>query len=358
MYAIGDFVTVVGSSDETFPTAFLGKTGQIDQVYTSGFNSTESDPYYRVAFSEDIGEGSRPDRNGFWGEELELVTPDSADFDSEFKDLFRSEDAFETTWLMFKSWSPDWRSQAALLDDLEPDEIPAHESEEDWGGYNFQENPDYIGEGSKVGVYQHPWDRDFVVKVPHHDDTWSNRQFEGRNERDSIIEILEKLGYPIMGELQHPEGYSIQPKLEAYSPGGWQQAQKKIADRTLMHLVSDRHNRNWGVDPTLDTVRNFDMDSLGVGHDWLPVAGDSRSKLPVAGDSRGKDYQEMLDTYGIQHPASRILNEIPKVDRNRRDDPNYKFQSFRNVMEMIEPYSDNPDTLTLDGKPYWLEGSE
>ena len=254
--------------------------------------------------------------------------------------------AFSQAWAIVKNWTPDWRNQAALLGDLEWDEMPEPMQDEE----NYQ-LPGFLGEGTKVGVFEHPYHSDFVVKVPYGSEQgpgmgYSERIFETRNERDSIVEILERLGYPLMGELQNPEGYSIQPRLPTKFALHDHQRPDTMgaADAALMHLVNDRHRRNWGYDNTMGKVRNFDIDSMGHGDDWFPWD-----------DNQGQTYQNKLDEFGIQHPATKLLNIIPEVDRSERDDPNYRLQSFRNIMELIEPYSDNPNTLTVDGKPIWLE---
>jgi len=77
----------------------------------------------------------------------------------------------------------------------------------------------------------------------------------------------------------------------------------------------------------------------------------------------GERLQERLDQSGIQHPVSRLLNEIPKIDHTDHTGsgmlhPLYQLQSFRRLLEEIEPHSENPKNLTVDGKPIWLEGFE
>jgi hypothetical protein len=177
--------------------------------------------------------------------------------------------AFDRAWLVVKNWTPDWRNQAALLDDLERDELPKPLNSGTWENEIL---PGYINEGTKVGVFEHPHHQDFVIKVPfqgEHGESYNEEQFETRNERDSIVEILERLGYPLMGELQNPEGYSIQPRLDS-AQGGYY-PEKNIADVALMHLVNDRHNQNYGIDDTMGKIRNFDIDSMGWSDDWWPT---------------------------------------------------------------------------------------
>jgi hypothetical protein len=232
-----------------------------------------------------------------------------------------------------------------------------------------QEHPLWLGGGSKVGVYEHPYDSEYVVKVPYIDSQYDLEAFKSRNENDEIIALLESLGYPIVGELQQPgsdkhtnDAYSVQPRLgeigdgHAMSENFDVDARWNTAHQTLAHLINDRHNRNWGKDESLGTLRNFDVDSIGGGEDWWP-----HEYAGMLSHRTGERLQERLDQSGIQHPVSRLLDEIPQVNQkaptSRTEiNPLYQFQPFRRLLEEIEPHSENPKNLTVDGKPIWLEG--
>lgn len=255
--------------------------------------------------------------------------------------------AFDQAWALLKNWTPNWRDEARLLDDFELPENLKSLRTEDWKNTQI---PGFVGQGVKVAVFDHPLDPSFVMKVPYGHERNLER-FDTRNERDDLVEMLEQLGYPLMGELQRPQGYSIQPKLG--SARGKYFPEQNIADTALMHLVSDRHNQNWGIDTTTGKIRNFDLDAMGWTDDWWPYEA---LDTTTGEDKGGEIYQSNLDKYGIQHPASKLLDIIPKLSYDEeRTDPLGRLQSFRSVMEDIEPYSDNPKTLTVHGKPIWLE---
>ena len=271
---------------------------------------------------------------------------------------------FDRAWDGVKRYTPGWRSEARNLLDLSPDDHP-HPMWPEQDSPENQEHPLWLGGGSKVGVYEHPYDSEYVVKVPYQDSQYDLEAFKSRNENDEIMALLESLGYPIVGELDNwdrvddaTDAYSVQPRLAAMSEHGHAMSENfdvvarwNTAHQTLVHLINDRHDRNWGKDESLGTMRNFDVDSIGATDDWWPQ------------ERTGERLQEHLDELGIQHPVSRLLNEIPKIDHTDRGGfgmlhPLYQLQSFRRLLEEIEPHSENPKNLTVDGKPIWLEGFE
>ena len=272
--------------------------------------------------------------------------------------------AFDQAWGVLKRYTPGWRSEARNLLDLSPDDHP-HPMWPEQDSPENQEHPLWLGEGSKVGVYEHPYDSEYVVKVPYQDSQYDLEAFRSRNENDEIVALLESLGYPIVGELDNwdrvddaTDAYSVQPRLGEIRDGhamslnqhqNYVDARWNTAHQTLAHLINDRHNRNWGKDESLGALRNFDVDSIGSTDDWWPQ------------ERTGERLQERLDQSGIQHPVSRLLDEIPEVDSHlppsiaRRNNPLYQLQPFRRLLEEIEPHSENPKNLTVGGKPIWLE---
>ena len=269
--------------------------------------------------------------------------------------------AFDQAWDVVKEYSLDWRRDAQDLLNLDPSEIPKpliHDDEN-------VNHPLYLDEGTKVATYQHPLDSKYVMKVPFSDDEWSQRYSQNRNQNDDTIALLERLGYPIVGELSNldriddsSDSFFVQPRLYDRPRNSEYWDKKRMADATLIHLINDRNIGNYGLDDSTGGARNFDLDSIGFTDDWWPHEGHTRQDLfDIHGPmSRGEQLQEHLNTFGIQHPASRLLDEIPEVSHKDRDNPLYRLQSFRNLMEDIEPYSDNPKNLMVDGKPIWLEG--
>lgn len=279
---------------------------------------------------------------------------------------------FDQAWDLVKEYTLDWRRDAQDLLDLDR----SLSSDELIGGFPLlpeplmddwenEEHPLYLNAGSKMVTYEHPFDSRYVIKVPYSDDRWSQEYSLGRNKNDATMALLERLGYPIVGEVSNwdriddaLDSFFVQPRLETgRGYHGLGQDERELADASLMHLINDRNMNNYGLD-TRSMVRNFDLDSIGFTDDWWPQEGHTRNDLFDRHGlmSTGEQLQEHLNSFGIQHPASRLLNEIPEVSHEDRDDPLYRLQSFRNLLEEIEPHSDNPKNLTVDGKPIWLEG--
>ena len=292
---------------------------------------------------------------------------------------------FDQAWDLLKEYTLDWRSDAQdyLLDldrSLSSNELIGgfpllpEPLVDDWEN---EEHPLYLGAGSKVVTYEHPFDSRYVIKVPYSDDRWSQEYSLDRNKNDATMALLERLGYPIVGELSNwdriddvSDSFFVQPRLDTgrrfTHPVDMKPDVKRLADASLMHLINDRNMNNYGSD-TRGMLRNFDLDSIGFTDDWWPQEAHTRNDLFAHDNrkhwlhrhgfmSRGEQLQEHLNSFGIQHPASRLLNIIPEVSHEDIDDPFYRLQSFRNLMEEIEPHSDNPKNLTVDGKPIWLEG--
>tara|TARA_R110002020_G_scaffold446464_1_gene658755 strand:- start:4534 stop:5391 length:858 start_codon:yes stop_codon:yes gene_type:complete len=283
--------------------------------------------------------------------------------------------AFDQAWNVVKRYTPNWRSEAEKLLSADGadirfghDALSRFRPEMDAGAN--QEHPLWVGEGTKVAAYEHPHNSDYIVKVPYNDSTWSRRLFESRNENNEIMALLERLGYPIVGELDNwdrvddaADAYSVQPRLaeslidlqaDSIHPSiafsDYLMEMLPPADATLQHLINDRHWGNWGTDGSVGGIRNFDIDTVGFSDDWWPH------------ENTGEQLQEHLNRFGIQHPVSRLLNIIPDLSHKDHwregDNPLYRLQSFRNLLEEIEPHSDNPKNLTVDGRPIWLEGFE
>lgn len=275
--------------------------------------------------------------------------------------------AFDTAWAITKEYNPGWRHRAKALptlwnDDLrsiyeKPSPLPTK-----W------HSPHPMGQTMEF-VAPHPNDDNFVVKVPRslwtqalglHDqmDVWE-RDFDPRDRHGdeyygkNLIQELEDLGFPVVSEHVAGEGYLIQPRLDADQPDMGYQYQGRprlgIADIALEHMIPDRVPNNWGLDQT-GNWRMFDIDlGLNEPSDYMPTGGLSlESASYYHPEKLGEKLQQGLDKFGMQLPASRLLNFMSNIDHGRTN--------MQRFLEAIEPYSDNPNYLTIDGKPVWREG--
>ena len=256
--------------------------------------------------------------------------------------------AIDIAFELLKRYTPNWRDEVRDIAPLEEYEVPfVPQEEESW---DTQVREGYVGSGSKAHVFEHPWRNGLVVKVPH-DNDYSREGFHNRIEEGEheTLQFLEELGYPLAPEMPMGQGdwtHSIQPKLDLNintdfnHENRWRGRTHQhlgAADRALAHMIRDRHKGNYGVDAA-GNIRNFDLDSIGPGGDFFP--------------NETEKYQtEYLDPLKIQHPTSKVLDFFDDRETGR-------FNDFKELMRILEPYSDNPDTLTVDGKPIWLEGYE
>jgi hypothetical protein len=256
--------------------------------------------------------------------------------------------AIDIAFGVLKNYTPNWRDEVRNIAPLERHEVPLIDLDLTDDEEYKTSLPGFLSSGTKVHVFQHPHSQAHVIKVPN-DDPYYQEAFHNRvdSDEDDVFAFLESIGYPIVSELPVDLGastYSIQPKVEPFVHQPHEKSLRRnmaAADRALQHILRDRHIRNYGVD-SAGNVRNFDLEQIG----------ESDEPFPYGGGKRAEAFQtNVLDEVGIQHPASRVLDFFNDREEGR-------FNAFKELMEHIEPYSDNPDTLTLDGKPYWLEGYE
>jgi hypothetical protein len=272
--------------------------------------------------------------------------------------------AFDTAWDLVKMFSLNWRGVAEQLPLLGGGDYPPLSHE---------------GKGSNMMVYQHPFDNRFVVKRPHsfqyQDDfddpdsedwaEFSNTSVEGRSLHDDFYAFMERLGYPIVGEMYargaNDETYTIQPRL---IDAGSKDADfdeislndgdnPSAAQRALTYAFGDLTNPHNYMKDQLGNYRLIDLDPYRYGGfgAWFSDDEPHHAKnFGVDGRPAGEHFQEYLDRQGIQLPASRMLNEMDRVD--------YPDIHYRGALEALEPFSDNPNKVLVEGKPKWLEGLE
>ena len=259
--------------------------------------------------------------------------------------------AFDTAWDLVKMFSLNWRGAAKQLPLLGgEDQPPLTETDE----------------GSNAKVYQHPFDDRFVVKRPfdaNFDPDYPNSSAEGRTANDDFYAFMERLGYPIVGEQlaigHHGQAYTIQPRL---IDGESKDAKDSPipTKRALMYAFGDLENPFNYMKDQLGNYRVMDLDPeryAGYGAWFNEYDKRGNLKKPhhtqhFGGDGRpaGQWFQEWLDRKGIQLPASRMLNEMDRVD--------YPDFHYRGALEALEPFSDNPNKVLVEGKPKWMEGLE
>jgi len=275
--------------------------------------------------------------------------------------------AFESAWDLLKEYTPNWREQARKLPYVG---ISYNEGDRHFdtpslhypiGGKPMtpmQMNTLSVGGGSFMDTFIHPADSRFVMKVPVVDSGfgWRDSPSEtigGRigdiNEYgQGLAEILESLGFPVVSEFDVGGEYTVMPRLN--NDRGTDNREKDnrkankpnfgIADLTLNHILGDRHTSNWGTD-SIDNWRMLDVDAERADPtDYWPLGRPEKS--------RGEMLQEGYNKFGVQLPASKILNILDMSD--------VEHQGMRALMEEIEPHSDNPRFVTVDGRPVWREG--
>jgi hypothetical protein len=251
--------------------------------------------------------------------------------------------AFDRAWELLKEWTPNWRGIADDLPLLSNNEQKRLLSEDGIG--------DLMGQGNSFSTFPHPNDERFVVKIPHNE--WGG----GQNLSDRTGDIysnapqrMEEMGFPISSELGVQDEYLVQPRLNQhavdYGSGKNGRHSKGIANILLNHAFSDRLSRNWGQDET-GNWRLFDADMQHTEPcDWWPNAPNIQGK-DYPEKTTGELIQADLDKWNIQLPASRMLNVL---------DEEPAMSQFQSMLEAIEPYSDNPKTVQIDGESSWLEG--
>ena len=251
--------------------------------------------------------------------------------------------AFDTAFALLKRYTPNWRDEVKDIAPLEDYEVPFIDEWDSDDDEAKAEMEGFISSGSKAHVFEHPWSYEHVVKVPV-DDPYYRESFDMRIDPNTIetLQFLEDLGYPIATEMPMGSGasvHTIQPKMRHVFGRPHHEGDRATADRALAHLMADRHNANFAVD-SAGKSRMIDLEAISPSGDFWPNTG-------------AEGFQtEYLDPLKIQHPVSRILDYF--------DDEKYwnnmRFRRWLRTMEELEPFSDNPNTLTVDGKPHWLEG--
>ena len=273
--------------------------------------------------------------------------------------------AFARTWDLVKEWTPDWRSKARRLPELDWHQVLQYGKP---GRTNY---PDYLGMGGSFVTFEHPYDNKFTIKIPRYklDDNVESlvspqtymHMRTGKPTGEEIQvghplpSILERFGYPIASEINVDDNYLVQPYIE---PSTYSQAERRNrkserpsygdANKLLHHTFGDRYPSNFGIDQT-GNYRFIDPDmDYRSTYDWWP-------SVPTDGlnprDSIGEALQDSLDDYGIQLPASPLLNTLDKYGFERK----HHSQLF-DLLTEIEPYSDNPQRVLIDGTAEFLEG--
>lgn len=256
-------------------------------------------------------------------------------------------DAFDTAWELVKQYTPNWKYKARSLPQLSLNEVVDLAPKEDFGLPSGQ---------TMQYVAPHPHDSNFVVKVPRSvyanltgqdrepweldfdsESRWGD-EYYGQN----LIQELEYAGFPVVSEMKGSDAYLIQPRLDAEHPdfgiNEKGRPRRGIADITLEHIIGDRVPSNYGIDQT----GNWRMIDVDMGF------SEPADYWPSSAENPGEKLQQDLDKFGIQLPASRLLNFMSNIDHDRF--------GMKNFLETLEPYSDNPNHVTIDGKAVWREG--
>ena len=262
-----------------------------------------------------------------------------------------------------KQYTPDWRVQARKLpyvgisytefDDGTDDAPHLHYPIGHTRMGGSEQAAHRIGGGSFMNTFRHPADDRFVMKVPitNASDGWhprANENIGGRigttNDRgQGLVEILESLGFPVVSEMDVGGEYTVMPRLEPGIDGteGNNKPDYTTTNAVLRHILGDRDRSNYGID-SIGNWRMYDTDMqwAKTAYDWWPNAKEGKT----TGERLQDDYYRL----GIELPASKILNILDMGD--------YQHDGMRALMEAIEPYSENPRFVTVDGRPVWREG--
>ena len=263
--------------------------------------------------------------------------------------------AFESAWDLVKQYAPNWREVAVGLPrvgiEYDPDNVPILDGEDPFDGQY------YTNEGAYMNVIEHPHDERFVMKVPkindwfprHPSNTIGERIGGERNsEGQPLAEILETLGFPVVSEINVGGEYTVMPRLTSFDTVDANQLKYPsynampimASKKTLQGIVGDTHSGNFAMD-SANKWRMIDVDLSRPSSPWWP------SDDPELGTT-GQQIQNYLNDSRIQLPASKILNILDMGD--------YQHDGMRALMEAIEPHSDNPRFVTVDGRPIWREG--
>jgi len=246
--------------------------------------------------------------------------------------------SFDTAWdSIEKEWSPSWR-------DIVEHEVPQIDDLDLFPWLGMVSTDKFLGEGQDFSAYVHPHDSRFAVKILR-DGIWNERtpkplDYYRNKAGQKFYQDMERMGFPIASEMSMSDGnrkeYMVQPLLGGdnlnYSPElpNW-----NVAQFALHGAVGDMHSKkNWGYDQK-GNIRYLDLDT-------------DKYNTRIVGFEDGEVNQEELDRHNIQIPARRLLDSM---DRHGYEDPDY-----RTFLEAIEPYSENPRTVRVDGKIPWLEG--
>lgn len=253
-------------------------------------------------------------------------------------------DAFTTAWELVKEWSPNWRGIA--------DDLPWLSENEQKRLMGMDGLDDMMGQGNSFTTFPHPNDERFVVKIPFNRPGFPQNLSDRTGQPDNIPQTMEEMGFPISSELDVQGEYLVQPRLNQHAvdtgTGKDGRVRLGIADILLNHAFSDRISANYGRDQT-GNWRLFDADMEQTEpYDWWPNAPNIPGK-DYPQKTVGEILQGDLDKWKIQLPASRMLNVL---------DEQPAMESFKGLLEAIEPYSDNPKAVQIDGKSPWLEGYE
>ena len=274
-------------------------------------------------------------------------------------------EAFETAWdSVQKEYTLDWRDRAKNLRPI------THEAQ--------LGKP--IGSGADSKVFMHPFGYgDFVVKLPRSEPSgweWNgadtteerNRLFHRRFRNDrrggweeyqggkGLPQIMEELGFPVVSEMLldpldslhtfvqpvlKPED-ALEDLLDINAPPqdiDWREFRKK------------QHRENMQFDNALA----YALGDLMGGHNRMRDgqgrlrAMDMGMDFPDLYDGHPIDYDvDYLNDYGIDFPATKLLNEMDVHDIDR---PHYK-----EYLEALEPHVTNSRTLRIDGRPLYLTG--
>ena len=262
--------------------------------------------------------------------------------------------AFESAWDLVKQYAPNWREVAIRLPrvgiEYDHDNVPILDGEDPFDGQY------YTNEGAYMTVIEHPHDERFVMKVPkinrwhqyEPSDTIAHRMGADRNSRGQpLAEILETLGFPVVSEMDEGE-YTVMPRLTSFDTvdanpfkyPSYNAMPMRDSKKTLSGIVGDTHSGNFAMDQA-NKWRMIDVDLSRPASPWWPLDD------PELGTT-GQQIQNHLNESKIQLPASKILNILDMGD--------YQHDGMRAFMEAIEPYSDNPRFVTVDGRPIWREG--